>query len=96
MSLFPALLAKLGTPYDVFYSSTAREALTISCPGRSTALPPARSRPSSTRHQRVLARLRRAMAGPEPQNRENNPMQRKEPLVKKGVAGMDAIPAKTF
>jgi len=30
------------------------------------------------------------------QNIENNPMQRKEHLEKKGVAGMDAIPAKTF
>jgi hypothetical protein len=29
-------------------------------------------------------------------NIENNPMQRKEPLEKKGVAGMDAYPAKTF
>jgi len=29
-------------------------------------------------------------------NIENNPMQRKEPLEKKGVAGMDAIAAKTF
>jgi hypothetical protein len=27
---------------------------------------------------------------------ENNPMQRKEPLEKKGVAGMDIYPAKTF
>jgi hypothetical protein len=29
-------------------------------------------------------------------NIENNPMQRKEPLENKGVAGMDANPAKTF
>ena len=30
------------------------------------------------------------------QNIENNPMQRKEPLENKGVAGRDANPAKTF
>jgi hypothetical protein len=30
------------------------------------------------------------------QNIENNPMQRKEPLEKKGVAAMNAEPAKTF
>jgi hypothetical protein len=30
------------------------------------------------------------------QNIENNPMRRKEPLEKKGVAGMDARPQKTF
>jgi hypothetical protein len=29
-------------------------------------------------------------------NIENNPMQRKEPLEKKGIAGMDAIAAKTL
>ncbi|MBN8989071.1 MAG: hypothetical protein J0H42_12550 [Rhizobiales bacterium] len=32
----------------------------------------------------------------ETQNRENNTMQRKEPLGKKEVAGMDALPEKTF
>jgi hypothetical protein len=36
------------------------------------------------------------MAGPETQNRENNPMQRKQPLENKGVAGMDISPQKTF
>jgi hypothetical protein len=30
------------------------------------------------------------------QNIENNPMHSKEPLEKKGVAGMDFLPAKTF
>jgi hypothetical protein len=30
------------------------------------------------------------------QNIENNPMQRKEPLEKKGVAGMDILAQKTF